>query len=515
MNTLSDQQLLRAYAGTRSEEAFAELVRRHVDLVHSAALRMVRDSHQAEDVTQGAFLALAQNAPQLTDRPVLSGWLHRTAQNLASKAVRSDVRRRAREQEAATMNELLSAGSEASWDQVAPHLDAALGELSESDRDALLLRYFERKSAREMAETLGISDEAAQRRVTRAVERLREFFAQRGIAAGASGLVAVISANAVQAAPVGLAITISTGATLAGTTIAATTTATAIEAIAMTTLQKVIIAATLAVAVGTGIYQARQNANLRTQVQTLQQQPSPSADQIRKLQQERDDAIAGQVALQQENARLQQTVAEVPKLRGEVARLRTAPPQQAQRKPGGLDANDPAVQGFLTAKAQAEQIARYLTQMPDKTIPELKLLTEVDWLSATKEAKFDTDADVRKTLAWLRSLAKNRMPLGQALDAFTRANNGQLPTEVSQLKPYFKSALGDTPLDDAGLDAILGRYKLLHAGNLSDFSPDTWFIAEKAPVDKDYDSRAKFGNGRATIVNTGVGEAGDPDDKSY
>ena len=97
---------------------------------------------------------------------------------------------------------------DADWEHIAPHLDAALGELSEPDRDAVLLRYFERKSAREMAQTLGISDEAAQKRVSRAVERLREFFAKRGITVGASGLVVVISANAVQAAPAGLSTAI-------------------------------------------------------------------------------------------------------------------------------------------------------------------------------------------------------------------------------------------------------------------------------------------------------------------
>src|SRR6266581_674620 len=106
MKSLTDQQLLRDYSEHRSEAAFAELVGRHVDLVYSAALRMVRDAHLAEDVTQGTFVALAQNAWQLTDRPVLSGWLHRTAQNLAANVVRTDVRRRAREQEAAAMNEL-------------------------------------------------------------------------------------------------------------------------------------------------------------------------------------------------------------------------------------------------------------------------------------------------------------------------------------------------------------------------------------------------------------------------
>src|SRR5713101_1567223 len=155
MKSLTDQQLLRGYTRRRSEAAFAELVRRHVDFVYSAALRMVRDAHLAEDVTQGVFVALAQNARQLTNRPVLSGWLHRTTQNLAAKTVRADVRRRTREQEAVAMNELLSAEPDAVWEHIAPHLDSALGELSEADRDALLLRYFQRQSAREMAQTLG------------------------------------------------------------------------------------------------------------------------------------------------------------------------------------------------------------------------------------------------------------------------------------------------------------------------------------------------------------------------
>jgi RNA polymerase sigma factor (sigma-70 family) len=286
VNPLTDQQLLRQYAECRSEAAFAELVRRHVDLVYSAARRMVGDAHLAEDVTQGAFVALARSAPQLTERAVLSGWLHRTAQNIAAQTVRTGVRRRAREQEAAAMNELIAHEPNGAWEDIAPHLDAALGELSEGDRDALLLRYFERKSAREMAQVLGVSDEAAQKRVSRAVERLRGFFAKRGLAVGASGLVVVISANAVQAAPVGLAVTISTAAALAGTTISATSTA-----IAMTTLQKTFVGAILVAAVGTGIYEARQASRWRAQAQTLQQQQVPLAAQIAQLQRERDDAV--------------------------------------------------------------------------------------------------------------------------------------------------------------------------------------------------------------------------------
>jgi RNA polymerase sigma factor (sigma-70 family) len=266
VNDLSDQQLLRDYAGRRSEAAFAELVRRHVDLVYSAAMRMVHDKHLAEDVTQGSFLALAQNASHLTDHPALSGWLHRTAQNLATKTVRGDVRRRAREQEAAAMNESLSAEPDALWEHIAPHLDDALGELTEPDRDALLLRYFERKSAREMAQTLGVSDEDAQKRVSRAVEHLREFLAKRGVTVGTSGLVFGISTHAVQAAPVALTSTISSAAAIAGTTVAAAAT----KGIAMTALQKAFIVTIVAAGVATPLVVQHQNqVKLRQENQAL------------------------------------------------------------------------------------------------------------------------------------------------------------------------------------------------------------------------------------------------------
>jgi RNA polymerase sigma factor (sigma-70 family) len=291
VNDQTDSQLLRAYAENRSEAAFAELVRRHVDFVYSAARRMVCDSHLAEDVTQGVFLALAKSAAILAERTVLSGWLHRTAQNIAAQTVRTIERRRAREQEAATMNELLAAESDAVWEHIAPHLDTALGELSEPDRDAVLLRYFERKSAHEMAQTLGITAEAAQKRVSRAVERLRELFAKRGVTVGATGLIALVSTNAIQAAPAGLAATISAVAALTGTTITTTATATATKVIAMTTLHKTLVTAIVAVLAGAGIYEARQAARLRGQVQTLQQQQAPLAEQVRQLQQERDDAL--------------------------------------------------------------------------------------------------------------------------------------------------------------------------------------------------------------------------------
>jgi RNA polymerase sigma factor (sigma-70 family) len=318
VNNLTDPQLLRDYTERRSEAAFAELVRRHVDFVHSAALRMVCDAHLAKDVTQGVFIALAQNARQLADRPVLSGWLHRTAQNLAANTVRSDVRRRAREQEAAAMNELLSTESDANWENIAPHLDAGLGELDEADRDALLLRYFQRKSAREMAEILGTSEDAAQKRVSRAVERLREFFSKRNVTIGASGLTILISANAVQSAPIGLAATISAAAVLAGTAVHTSTVIAATKTIAMTIIQKTLITATVAVLAGAGIYEAHQASQLRVRVQTLQQQAT-LAEQLAKLQ-AANERLSNQVVQAKDSQALPKAqFNELLKLRGQVA----------------------------------------------------------------------------------------------------------------------------------------------------------------------------------------------------
>jgi RNA polymerase sigma factor (sigma-70 family) len=317
----SDQQLLRAYAERRSEEAFAELVRRHVDFVFSVALRMVRDPQLAEDVTQGVFVALAGNARPLVEHAVLAGWLHRTARNIAAQAVRSDVRRRAREQEAVAMNDMLSTEQAPVWEHIAPQLDTALGDLNEMDRDALLLRYFQGKSAREIGQALGVSDEAAQKRVSRAVEHLRECFAKRGLTVGATGLVAVISANAVQTAPIGLSAAITTTA-LAGTTIAASTAVTLTKALAMTTLQKAILTTAIVAAVGTGIYQAHQASSLRAEVHSFQQQQGQLSQQIQALERERDEATNRLELLASENSKLKPDSTELLRLRAEVARLR-------------------------------------------------------------------------------------------------------------------------------------------------------------------------------------------------
>jgi RNA polymerase sigma factor (sigma-70 family) len=252
-----DQELLRDYARHGSESAFTELVRRHVDFVYSVAMRIARDGAAAQDITQHVFIALAKRAKDLANRPVLAGWLHQTTRNIAINTIRSANRRRVHEQEAATMNELLTSANEHSWEDIAPQIDEAVADLSESDRDAILLRYFQGKTAHEMAVALAISDEGAQKRVTRAVERLREVLSRRSLNIGAAGLAALISANAVQSAPADFASSLAAFVLTSATAIQSVTAVFAGKVLALSALAKVLLAATLVAAAGTGLYEAR------------------------------------------------------------------------------------------------------------------------------------------------------------------------------------------------------------------------------------------------------------------
>ncbi len=474
MNNLTDQELLRDFVARKSEAAFAELVHRHIDHVYSAALRMVCDTHLAADVTQDVFIALAKSTGQLADRPVLSGWLHRTAQNLAANIVRAEVRRRTREQKAAAMNELLGNEPDATWETISPQLDAALGELDDADRDALTLRYFERKSAREMAGILGTSEDAAQKRVNRAVERLRETFSKRKLTVGASTLAGLITANAVQSAPVGLAATLSTAA-LAGTAVQTSTLITATKTLAMTTLQKSIIVAALASVAGTGIYAAHQTAQLNTQIDALKNAQAPLSAQIQELQQERDDATNQLGGLLSEKAQLEShsNETEILRLRAEVTRLES-------------QENDPTAVAAKTLIDKVNRLKQRLADTPGANIPEMKLLTDDDWLKAAN-CNLDTDTDYRKALAALRTDAESKIvpTLKSALNAYLNANNQQFPTDISQLEPYFT-----TPIDDS----ILDRWEVTSPSAIPNIGVGSQgIITEKAAVDEIFDSRVAIG----------------------
>jgi RNA polymerase sigma factor (sigma-70 family) len=203
------QQLLADYAKTGSETAFRDLVTRYVDLVHSAAVRLVNgDTHLAEDVTQTVFADLAKLARTLSGDVMLGGWLHRHTCYVASKTLRAERRRLARERQAVEMNSLED-HSAANLASVAPILDDAINQLGAEDRAAILLRFFEQHDFKSVGEALGSNEEAARKRVDRALDKLESLLKRRGVAFSAAALASTLSAQAVTAAPAGLAISIS------------------------------------------------------------------------------------------------------------------------------------------------------------------------------------------------------------------------------------------------------------------------------------------------------------------
>ena len=370
-----DAELLSRYATEQSEAAFAELTRRHVDLVHSAALRLMNgDLHAAQDVTQQVFTEVARQAKRLARHPALIGWLYTTTRLMALRMNRTEQRRQAREQEANMMNQLLHDDTPpADWNRLGPVIEDAMHELDDEDRHAVLLRYFQNKSHHEVGAALNLTENAARMRVDRALDKLRGKLARHGITTTAAALAAVVTANAVQAAPAGFAATISAAA-IAGSAVSTSTLIAATKTIAMTTIQKTIVAAALAAAVGTGIYAIHQGAQLRGQIRSLEEQQAPMTVQIQQLQQERDQAAGKLAALRDENARLSSnsTPTELLKLRGQVGALRQKAAEN-NRPASGLDKmmSDPAMKEYLR-QAQREK----LRSMYADLFKELKLTPE-------------------------------------------------------------------------------------------------------------------------------------------
>lgn len=200
---MTDPELIAALRSGASPEAFAETVRRHLPLVLSAARRQLTVPDAAEDVAQQVFALLAQKMSSLAPNVVLAGWLYHTTCHLASEHNRSEGRRRHREQNAMAMTDSphLPAEVEDHWRQLRPVLDDAMTKLSEPDRDAVLLRYFEGRSLDEVGRSLGVTADAAQKRVSRALDRLRETLVQSHPWVTPGTLSTAIAAGVIEATP--------------------------------------------------------------------------------------------------------------------------------------------------------------------------------------------------------------------------------------------------------------------------------------------------------------------------
>lgn len=249
MKGLSDIELLDTYASQRSEEAFRELVARHVDFTYSAAMRQLHNPHLAEEATQSAFIALAGKAGQLNRKTVVAGWLYRAVHFAALNLQRSEARRKHWEEEAATMN--IGRDDQPFHELVPPQVDSALAKLSESDRDAVILRFLQQRSFRDLAKTLGISEEAAKKRVSRGLERLRRLLASRGVAIPAAALAAGLTQMPVTAAPAAFSSALSV---LAAKTAAPTiSTIATIFNLMKSTKAKLVVAVSLAILIGSAL----------------------------------------------------------------------------------------------------------------------------------------------------------------------------------------------------------------------------------------------------------------------
>jgi len=321
-----DADLLRRYAAAGAEDAFAALVQRHVNFVYACALRRVGgDRHAAEDVAQRVFLALARSAGRLAGRASLGGWLHTTTRNVAAQHVRGERRRRVRESAAHTMN-APDPSPAPDWEKLGPVLDEALDAMSESDREAVLLRFFQGCSYAEVGARLRLAENAARMRVDRALDRLRGALERGGITSTAGGLAVALAQQASVAAPAGLAAAATTSA-LAGA-------GTGGGLLAFLGLGPVTAGLTgVALVAGAGLYWAEHRAQeqLRAEIRTLKA------------------AQARLPALRDENRQLTLAAAEVEELRRDDAALRALGTRVAEVR---------QAQAERTRAAEARQMAR-------------------------------------------------------------------------------------------------------------------------------------------------------------
>ncbi len=247
-----DAALLRQYAEEGSDSAFTELVRRHVDLVYGAALRRTGDPHRAADVAQQVFTMLARDARKLSRHAVLGAWLHTATRNAALNLMISEQRRQARELQAMALNPVLANdGAAPDWERLRPVLDAAIDELPEPDRAAVVLRFLERRAFAEIGGILRVSADAARMRTDRALDKLRLALARRGITSTAAALGAIVASQPLMSAPAGLATALAS-TSLAATGAGAGLLTTAL--ISLMTMKTATIAAGALVVFGLGLY---------------------------------------------------------------------------------------------------------------------------------------------------------------------------------------------------------------------------------------------------------------------
>jgi hypothetical protein len=319
--------------------------------------------------------------------------------------------------------------------------------------------------------------------VSRAVEKLREFFSKRNVTIGASGLAVLISANAVQSAPMGLAATISVAAVLTGTVVSTSTAIAVTKTIAMTMLQKTLVTVTVAGLAGAGIYEAKQAHDARNAVAKLQAEQTPLAMKIARLQAEANKLSELLADAKNQKQLTQAQFNELLKLRG----------QMGVKQANAEVENDPVFQKAQTWLGKEKKIREQFELHPEQKIPEMQFLTEEDWLDHARHADVDTAKGLRIALSNIRATASGIFAekFALALQAYMAANQQQLPATASQVAGYFNPPLQDT-------DAIFSRYVVPAASDsffaMNPSMTNILFVQDKPTVvDAALDQRVAFG----------------------
>ena len=453
MTSLSDVDLLQRYT-TRTpeaERAFALLVERHLNLVFSVARRQVRSPHLAEEVAQSVFVDLAHNAARIDRDAPLAAWLHLVSRRTAVDVVRRESRRQAREKAAALLADLKPSPS--SWAAIEPLLDEAVESLPPADRHAILLRFFENKSLREVGAALGTNDDAAQKRVGRALEQLREFFLKRGVSVTAAGLAADLSAFTLETAPAALGAGITSAVAISASAISPTL-ASAVPTMALTAVQKTALTLASVAIAGVIIYETS------------------------LLIQQRQDLAATRERSAQVDARLQ--------LKHAAHTKAISRQQEAHARLAGLarlSGSDPDVEQAIDAwLRRLDRLRQLAASQSEYNLPELVALTENEWFAAAREAAFDTEEQTRETFRKLHETARNSLAsaFSRALTRYVDAHDGLLPTNPSQLAAH---------LDRHLPPELFERCEMLRSGAIANVPSGEWILAERLDLARARDSR--------------------------
>lgn len=441
---IEDTELLRRYAEEHSEAAFTELVERRLGLVYAVALRQTGgDAHRAQDIAQTVFTHLARKASSLARQPVLAGWLYRSAQFAASDARRAERRRQVREQEAHTMNEILSEDRPAGeWDKLRPDLDQVLSELDESDRDALVLRFFDDRPLVEVGAKLNLTENAARMRVQRALEKVRALLARRGVTSTTAALAGVLTGQAGIAAPAAIVASVSSAALAGAASGGALVTAAGIFTIMSTT--KIITTAAVVALVGLAGYEFAVIQKTKESAASLDRQRVQMARELVALKSELEAAKASRVAPSTRTAAaVIAAKSSEQRAQGSPAAPTATPPNSpaAQRPASPLSPDEQRVARVALAMQAAK--AAYHAAHGGKEPPNLQALIPyfptpqegadyVELLEAQKAA-----AENPRLSPDEKRAARVALAMQEAKSAYHAAHSGHEPPNLQALIPYF------------------------------------------------------------------------------